>query len=331
MQQSNGHTLPGGKLLKTALKVAVGLGLLCFLAQRVEMRRVFSLIAQVSLPPLALALAVKVCGILSQVSRWQLLLQSRGVTLERLTLLRITLASRFINLFLPGQIGGDLYRVMGVHKHSAGLLQSTGIVLMERYLSLVATLLMAGAAIVASGFTATQPALSYLVLAMLAAAACATFPATNSGMVRLALAGLRRVGAPPSWEEHLARAHDALTDIVSRPWLLIKFVFFCLVMNSATILQMYLLGGALGFTVPLSQLAFFMPLYNIACAIPISINSLGVREASMVAFFSHMGLPPDKVTGLAFLLLIWLYLTDAPNGIFILFGPPGRQAQPEKQ
>lgn len=310
------------------MKALVGVGLLWFLLQRVETGRVLALIAQVTLAPLLIALAVKFCGVLSQVSRWQLLLNSRGVALTMLNLLRITLAGRFINLFLPGQIGGDLYRVLGVRKHTADLLQSTGIVLMERYLSLVATLLMAAAAVLGSGFTAVAPALSYLVLAILAAALLASFPCTNGWAVRLAQAGLKALGAPAAWQEHLARGHDALSAMVSSPWLLFRFILLCLLMNSTTILQIYLLGKALGLTVPLAQLAFFMPLFNLACAIPISINSLGVREASMVAFFTRMGLPQQEVTTLAFLLLIWLYLTDAPNGLLLLFNRPAAGRSP---
>jgi len=322
--------LPGRAPLKTLLQVAISVGLLCFLLQRVEMQRLFSLIAQVALFPLVLAFAVKVCSILLQVTRWQLLLQSRGASLEWLTLLRITLTSRFINLFLPGQIGGDLYRVMGVHRQSTGLLQSTGIVLLERYLSLVATLLMAGVAIAASGFSVSRPTLSVLVLALLAAAIVALVPAANTPLVAGAVRFIGWVVPRSSFKEHLTRGHASLNEMVLTPRLMLKFLCICLVMNGTTILQIHLLGSALGLDVSLAQLAFFMPLYNIACAIPISINSLGVREASMVAFFTHMGLPRDKVTGLAFLLLIWLYLTDAPNGLLLLFRQPGRRTEPEE-
>ncbi|QWV95946.1 flippase-like domain-containing protein [Geomonas nitrogeniifigens] len=318
--------MTGRETIKIVLKMGFGLALLCFLLQRADMRRVLSIIVQVSPLPLLYALVAKVAGTLAQAARWQLLLQSSARKLRFLTLLRITLASRFINLFLPGQIGGDLYRVVGVYRQEAktplrhpdsrqGLLQSTGVVLLERYLSLIASLLMAGAAIAASGFIASSPVLSWFVVALLAATLSSLLPVIRSPFFALAKK------FSPKWQEQVARTEAALGDVVGDLPLLGRFLGVSLMMNGTTILQIYFLAQALGLAVPLAQLAFFMPLFNLACAIPISINSLGVREASLIAFFNRTGLPQDKVTGLAFLLLVWLYLTDAPNGFLLLTEP----------
>ena len=305
------------KITSFMLRLTVGVGFIVVLTQFVDLNKVYLLVRSVLVWPLLIAFVVKVIGIFAQVARWQLLLQPRQ-TLNFWTLARLMLSGRFVNLFLPGQLGGDLYRVVGVKRHSIGLLQSTGIVIMERFVSFLGTLLVAAAAIMICGLTLSHSKLSYLVFAMLAIAILGTVCATSKPFALFVSKLSSGIGIGLKWERHLLEASTALRDFFLTPLRVLKFMFFCLVMNATSIVQMYLLAIGLGFRLHLSQVALFMPLYNAACAIPLSVNSLGIREASMVAFFTQMGLPADKVTGLAFLMLIWLYVTDLPYG-FLLF------------
>ena len=67
-------------------------------------------------------------------------------------------------------------------------------------------------------------------------------------------------------------------------------------------------------------LAYFIivPLIMLLIMLPISVNGIGVREGSFVAFFRLMGVPPAESFAISFGVSVLTTLITALGGIFYM-------------
>jgi len=300
---------------KSLLKLLLGLAMLAGLAIYADLTQVLALLWNVTPWVFAAAAAGFVLSIGGHVLRWQVALRSRGISLPLAKAVRLVLSGVFLNLFLPSAIGGDTVRILGVRKESASLLQATGIVVVERYCGILATFAMALVALLLSDFAGQHPRLAGLTVLLFVGLVSALFVAANR---RVALACERlllllRLGKPA---DMMTRASTALRAFLARPGLLAGMVLLSVLMKIGVGVQVYFLAVGLGMELAVADVVVFLPLHTVVCALPISISGLGVREANTAAFFTQMGATPEQAASLAFLILIWVYVSSLPGAIF---------------
>ena len=122
------------------MRVAVAIGLVGFLFSRIGLQPVVQSFSDVAWGWVVVAMAVRPLGLLLVTVRWRILLKDQGIRLSTLLLFKRFWIARFINNLLPGQTGGDLFRVFGSW---SGTLNRTAVgssVLMDRYTGLVGQL-----------------------------------------------------------------------------------------------------------------------------------------------------------------------------------------------
>ena len=59
----------------------------------------------------------------------------------------------------------------------------------------------------------------------------------------------------------------------------------------------------------------FIPIVNLATAIPLTINGVGVRESVYYLLFSQVGVPVESAVTLALLNLVVMMMAALPGGI----------------
>jgi len=95
----------------TFFKTTVSIGLLFFVFTRIDFIQAWNQFKHLSLPFIILALLYYTgCQLLSR-WRWQVVLNSSGHSAPISSLLNSYFAGMFLNIFLPGTLGGDVYRV----------------------------------------------------------------------------------------------------------------------------------------------------------------------------------------------------------------------------
>ncbi len=301
-------------------KALVSCALLVVLAWRVDLREVRAQLTSVALWPLSLSILVFAASILAQGGRWRLLLAARKVELRFVAILRLILGGGFLNLFLPGNLGGDVYRIYGARKAAASLLQSTGIVLLERYCGFLAAFLVAIPALAFSDFGARQREWT-IVFLLLFLLFLLLIPLAGSRGAAKAVETIFRRMRLEKLAELIPRASTAMRSSTSR--LLLQVILLSLSMKLCAAVILYLLAVSLGLEIRWADLLVFLPIHSVVSALPIAINGLGVREANLTTFFTQMGMAPEQAASLAFLHLIWLYATALPGGAVLLFKPLG--------
>ena len=133
------------RLVRVLLTLVVTGGCLGYILWQLDVRQTVHILVHSNLAWFAGAVIVMLAGVPPMAYRWQKLLEARGIR-ERLGwLMRAYLVSYTAGQVLPTAVGGDASRVYETaRRHPGRLGDLTAIVLLERALGGVATLVLAG-------------------------------------------------------------------------------------------------------------------------------------------------------------------------------------------
>jgi uncharacterized membrane protein YbhN (UPF0104 family) len=276
--------------LKTILRLAVSAALIAWVLHRAPLGEVQEAFRSADLRLVLLALALNPLGYWASVSRWRLLIRSQGGDASFGFLVRSFLVGVFFNNLLPSTIGGDAVRAFDTARSGVGRAAAVAIVVVDRFVGLLALLLFAAAGLLFSGhLTDRVPALYGWVAG----------GAVVLGVVAAVLFLPSRLGGllPGKWK-HLA---DAVFAFQGKGFVLAKAFAYSLVLQTLVVLNGWLLAKALHVPIPLPYFFLIVPLAVFVMMIPVSINAIGVRENVWAFFFAAFGVAASKAVALAWL------------------------------
>ena len=132
------------RLLKTLLKFAVTAAALYFVIRKIEIADILELYWQSNLVYILIALLLFALSKFISAIRLNVFFSSIGLKLDEKTNIRLYLLGMFYNLFLPGGIGGDGYKIYLLQKHyQTGTKKIFGAVLADRLSGMVALVVLA--------------------------------------------------------------------------------------------------------------------------------------------------------------------------------------------
>lgn len=285
------------------VKIAVSAGLLYVLLSRVDLSRLWLITRTASIAWLLGALGLYFAMILVSAWRWGVLLHAQRIAIRLMTLLQSYLVATFFNNFLPSNIGGDVVRVRDTASAAGSKTLAATVVLVDRGIGLLALVFVAAAGAsltpesspVAGPF---GPGLLWLTLAGgVAVAAPVLLIPHRVGQLLTPLKALHQ-----EWVElRISRLVAGLARFSETP------AAMALGFAGGVVVQAILVGfyaaiaQALAVPIPLAHLAVMIPLSFIVQMAPVSVNGLGVREATFSYYFAQLGLPLESALALSFL------------------------------
>jgi uncharacterized membrane protein YbhN (UPF0104 family) len=284
------------RYLSLALKLTVSVILLAVLFRNIDVRRLWLLARQASVAWLAVALGIYAINVLVSIWRWRLLLVAQHVHVRPRWLLGSFLVASFFNNFLPSNIGGDVIRISDTAKPARSKTLAATVILTDRGLGVMALVLVAALGATASRtmHPAALPIWPVWLWAGFLTAVAASAPAV------LAPAGFSRLLRPltiihPEW---VGDRLDTITKVLTRyretPSALLR-CFAAAVFVQATMVAFYFaVAYALHLTVALTDLAVIVPISFVIQMLPVSVNGLGLREATFSFYFSKIGQPIES-------------------------------------
>ena len=302
------------RALITILKVVVSLGLLAYLVQRAGLVEMIAVFRSAKPAGLMLALLVYLATVILISWRWRILLVSQNLNISFGRLVRLYFIGFFFNNFLPTSIGGDIYRVLGAGRHSGRRATVAASVLVERLMGMLAVAVLA---ILAAVVVVRQLAdggvrgltLGFGIVMLILAAVFfhrSTFALAERLIRRISLWGLGG---------RLLRLHDALNMFKQKKSALVTVFFLSLIYQLLIVLFSFLVGRALGLTVPLRYFLLCVPFTVIISLVPISINGLGVRESGYVFLLAKIGTSGSQAVSLSLLIYGLSLLASVVGGI----------------
>jgi glycosyltransferase 2 family protein len=92
--------------------------------------------------PLILAFVIAGFALLLTFLRWQLLVKAQGLEFSRYDAIRLGLVGYFFNTFLPGAVGGDVLKAIGIAREQSRRTVAVATVLIDRLIGLWALILL---------------------------------------------------------------------------------------------------------------------------------------------------------------------------------------------
>lgn len=227
-------------------------------------------------------------GVSFQALRWKYLLKAWDLEQGYWVLFRRIMTGLFLNNFLPGSLGGDVYRLYSGGRDTGKLETVAATIFYERVLS-YGSLVTLGLLVLSIRFDPASDWLFWLLL----------------GSVFLALTGLTAVSTLPAfgrWAENFVarfpfaeklRLKDWVHSFrfkVNHPGMLAGVFLVSFLIQLADVFSFRLVASAIQLPVTFTDLLLFVPLLYLAILLPLSVNGIGIRESVFVIFASSWGI-----------------------------------------
>ena len=307
----------GRQTLVWSIKILVSTGLLYLLLSRVDLSRLWAIARTASVTWLVVALGLYFVMVFISAWRWGVLLHAQHVTVGLGALLRSYLVATFFNNFLPSNIGGDVIRVRDTARAAGSKTRAATVVLVDRGIGLLALVLIA--AVGASMATTASPAMAAFGPGLLWLAFGVGTLA--GGVVLMRPHAMGRLLAPlktlhQEWvEERISRLVSALARFRESPSALALGFAGGIVVQVVLVLFYAAIAQAILVPIPIAHLAVLIPLSFILQMAPVSVNGLGVREATFSFYFARLGLPLESALALSFLGVALVMLFSLSGGV----------------
>jgi len=209
-------------------------------------------------------------------TRWRGLLKHAAISVPFWTLWRIQLRGTFINTVTPSSVGGDAYKLYALAK--LGLHSKTTIVtslLADRLSGLVTLLFLGGLMLLGNSQLLVLLASSELVvwgaLGLLIGSSLVAF----GGYMVL------KSSSRPRWYTKLETARDQLRSY-TQPGVIFQTIGLSVLITLIGALWLWICLVAFGAPISFTTVLLIFSLTQIAGALPISINGLGVSEGVLI-------------------------------------------------
>jgi uncharacterized membrane protein YbhN (UPF0104 family) len=291
-----------------AIKLAAGISLVAFLLWHYDLRSSFQLIRRERPILFVTTIVLYVGGQVMSAFRWQLLARLNGLSGRYSDYLSYYFIGMFTNVFVPGLVGGDALRALYLGRQQqrigpafASVMADRGIGLLTLFwLAAVAALCTARVRLPASVLHVTLAAGGMSLLAFLTAPLLAKWISQTNRWNRLLAPMIPYLCRP-----------IALTPAIALSALLQLILATC----------QYLLAIGLRLDIALATFVLIVPITNVIASLPVTINGLGMREASYLVLLGMAGVSKGQAVALS-LLYFAATLTGGFTGVFAFVMTP---------
>ncbi len=276
-------------LILTA-KVAVSAALLYFLLTKIDLENFIVAGREFPMWTIAPLTLLFIVTIFFGSWRWKVFLRAHGIEQGILKGIELYMVGYFFNNFLPSGVGGDVVRGYSAGKNCGKMKEVFASIVAERFSGLLASLVSALAFLPIVKPPSPIP--------MLVIGLNLVFWGGTVLFVFLNLEGFLRkiLGKLPSGLGHkIADFVEALRFYRKDVPALVKGFILSVVYQGVLVAFVYLIAVIAGVSeIPWTAYFVFVSLIWIISLIPISLNALGVREASFSYFFAMWGASEAK-------------------------------------
>jgi len=278
---------------------------------------------------LAAALGLVVVDRAFMAWRWVLLLRAvtSTPTVSLATTVRVFLIASFTGAFLPGGIGGDALRTIGIARHGVSTANAVASVAVDRLLGTVSVILMGVLGLWLVG-REIDPRLMPVAALTAVAAVLVTYGLLFDSRLftwLLARTGLERL---PTAHRLTHKFLVAVGQYGRHHGVLAGVLTLSIMVQVLRTLQTWCLGLALGLTISGYWYFATVPVVVIIVLLPISFGGLGTGNAAFVALLGLAHVPADPAFTLSMLFLALGVFGNLPGGLLLATGGLSAPANP---
>ncbi len=301
------------------LKLSVSVVLVVWIIQDVDFTEVGDVLLQTNLTLLFLAFCLFFLGYVLTAIRWRLLMSIHAVKPPLIVLVQSFMVGIFFNNLLPSTIGGDLSRMYDVWRIAKDKTSAVSIVLVDRFLGILALILWASLALALSSRIRSVDEITIpVVLVLCAALLLAAFVSGRPRrLITIILHRLKLlVGYGPAFLRRLyGKVVGAFGPYFAHNQVLFKALLVSLLLQLNVIFHFWLIGQAMGIGLSFFAMCVIIPCALMIMMLPISVNAIGVREVTFVYFMSFFAVSDAKALAFAWIALTFVLFQGLLGGI----------------
>ncbi|MBE7385108.1 MAG: flippase-like domain-containing protein [Leptolyngbya sp. SIO1E4] len=308
--------------VKLFIKVAISAVLLFILFTKLDWMHAWMQFNQLSISFIIYALAFYTCLQWLSCIRWQIILSPSGYDLPTYQLLGSYFAGMFLNIFLPGALGGDVYRVYQVAKETSDPELALVSVFLERFTGLAALSAMAVVGLVPAFELVGRWDIIVLFFGCVIALVGGTLLIANRSLLRLTAPYLERLRLT-NVISRMAKIQHLLHQFAQHRQALALSTGLSLLLQFAIVYYHYLVARQLGISISFLELLVFIPIIVVITMLPISLGGLGLKEGLWIYLFTRVGQSAEEALSLSLIVMILSWLLSMPGAVILLLDSAG--------
>jgi uncharacterized protein (TIRG00374 family) len=300
------------------IRLTIGAALLAALLAAVGFQAVVDAFSMLVWWWIPILLSLRIAALFLQSQRWRLFLADHRIRASSMRLFKSYWIARFFNNFLPGQLGGDTYRILYGLEPGVSRAQVASSVVVERIAGLIGLTAMAAV----GGFAGSQliqaSGLGFLPVAA-TVMAISLFVIAIRPALALSLGGL--AGALPisRLSRALARLAGALLVHVEKRTTLLVGIVLSAGFYALFAFESLLALRAFGVEIDLASALVIAPTIALIMSLPITINGWGTAEVASVLLYTQVGVTEADALSMALLSRANYLLMSGMGGLLYLW------------
>jgi uncharacterized protein (TIRG00374 family) len=305
-------------------KTVISIGLLVLIFSRIDIAQTWNQLKLLSLPFVAFSLIYYAGLQYLSCLRWQTIIVSTKNSVSIIKLLKSYFAGMFLNLFLPGSLGGDVYRVYHVAKEIQDSEVALVSVFLERFTGLAALSALAVLGLAPAIRVVGRWDILVLFFGCVGALVGGVLLIVSPKLLILAEPLLHKFRLN-NLASRLAKIQILLREFAQNRQALALSMGLSFLLQLGIVYYHYLIAQELKISISYLELLVFIPIIVVITLLPISLGGIGLKEGLWVYLFSRIGLPSEQALLLSVIITILSWLLCLVGGLILLLDSAGWQ------
>ena len=294
---------------KFLIKFLISSILLFIVLKSINLKELTILLKNLDIIYIVLAIISIYLGIFISSLKWKILLSEQKINVNLKEVFSAYYYGMFFNNFLPSTIGGDFMRAKIISNKRRRLSKVLVSVLFDRYLGIMALSFLALMGSVSSMRLGYPPTITIFGVSFFLFTLLITIIFFKYNLK------LKERLFSDEIDKFLLNFYNSLRKYKKLSKGIINSVILSFIFQGISILCTIFIVKSLGLEISLGYLFLIIPLVSLFSMIPLSINGIGLREASYVFFFSKLNLSATSALTVSFLTFSILVIVSLIGGI----------------
>jgi len=305
--------------IKQLLKFGISLLLLFLTLRLIDWRGSLELAGRADPLLLFVAVGLLLAERILSVSKWLLLLRAKGSPITFWRLLVINYIGGFWGLVLPSSVSADIVRGYYLSKSTANVSLAVTSMVIDRLMGALSLILLGCVSAWMVGDTFGLAHARPIAAGVAGACALSIALLFHNNFVHWVDQRLIQRMADRKIIHQVRRWIAACLQYRQYPRTLVASFLLTGFVQMLRILVFYAVALSFGVHASVTYYFIFVPLIMLLIILPFSINGIGVREGSFVAFFAMVGVPTAQAFIISFVVSVLTTLMTAVGGLFYMF------------
>ncbi|MBP0015538.1 MAG: flippase-like domain-containing protein [Roseofilum sp. SBFL] len=305
------------KIKQTAIKALISLSIIVAIFSLVNLEQIWAKISDLSIGFIIFCLFYYTLLQWISCLRWQVILKSSGYKLPIIYLLKSYFCGMFLNLFLPGSFGGDVYRTFQVSRETQNAEVAAASVLLERVTGLIALCFLAMLGLPFAWRLIDQWDI-LLVFMMTTGFLCMVWLTLTSPRLFNITKRVFTLFSLENLGNRLSKIQQAGISFQRNSRVFKLSLFYATLFILGVIYYHYLVAQQLNIEISYFELLVFIPMITIVSLLPFSLGGLGIKEGFWVYLFLRIDLTAESAVILSLTITVLAWIISLPGGLLLI-------------